>query len=104
MRVKEVIEIPAYSAPEQTPITTKAQLYYRQSQPISMHKTQPEPEILSAEQQYQAVNLAKKAKRQKLLARIQQSQRFKAGNDTSQADVEQAWLDATFYQPRNSSR
>jgi hypothetical protein len=103
MRVKEVIELPEFSEPEQTPIASKAQLHCIQSQPISMHKTQPEPEILSAEQQYQAVNLAKKTKRQKLLARIQQNQRFKAANDTNQADVEQAWLDATFYQPRNST-
>jgi len=103
MRVKEVIEIPAYSAPEQTPITTKAKLLCGRSQPIWISKTQPEPEILSLQQQVQAIKSAKRSKRQKLLARIQQSQRSKAANDASQADVEQAWLDATFYQPRNST-
>ena len=103
MRVKEVIEFPEFLGLIQTDICKKAPMHCGLSHPIWLSKTQPETEILSAEQQDQSIKLAKNVKRQKLLAKIQQSQRSKAANDASQADVEQAWLDATFYQPRNSS-
>lgn len=103
MRVKEVLEKPEYFVLDQTSISRNSRLLCGLSKPIYQAKTKSDPELLSPQQQDRAINLAKRFKRQKLLARIQQSQRFKAANDTTKADVEQAWLDATFYQPRNST-